>query len=87
MLCLELFSVRRWMRIAGRIGLLLTILATVYLGWHFFTDALGGIVVGSLGVWIAALGTGNHIGLRPVLRRDEVSAPVDQEIAEPSRLA
>jgi len=86
MLCLELFAVRRWMRIAGRIGLVLTVLATVYLGWHFFTDSIGGIVVGSLGVWIAALGTGNHIGLRPVLRRDDehqVAAPV----AEPSRLA
>lgn len=71
LLCLELIGVKRWMRIGARIGLVLTIVATVYLGWHFFTDSLGGIVVGSLGVWIAALGTGNHVGLRPVLRRDD----------------
>jgi membrane-associated phospholipid phosphatase len=87
MLCLEFFGVRRWLRIAGRIGLVLTVLATVYLGWHFFTDSLGGIVVGSLGVWIAALGTGNHVGLRPVLRRDPEPVDKTQPAASPSRLA
>ncbi len=34
----------------------LTVLATVYLGWHYFADALGGAVLGTAGVWIAALG-------------------------------
>jgi hypothetical protein len=87
MLCLEFFGVHRWMRIAGRIGLVLTILATVYLGWHFFTDSLGGIVVGSLGVWIAALGTGNHIGLRPYLQSDPEPATERQPAAAPSRIA
>ena len=40
--------------------LALTVVATVYLGWHYFVDALGGAVLGAAGVWIAALGTGNH---------------------------
>ena len=43
----------------------LTVLATVYLGWHYFADALGGVVLGAAGVWIAALGTGNHVRGRP----------------------
>lgn len=87
MLCLELFAVRRWMRIGGRIGFVLTVLATVYLGWHFFFDAFGGVLVGALGVWIAAMGTGNHVGLRPVLHRDEVPDDTVQPTAAPSRLA
>jgi membrane-associated phospholipid phosphatase len=44
----------------------LTVLATVYLGWHYVADALGGVVLGGAGVWIAALATGNHVRGRPV---------------------
>ena len=40
-------------------------IATVYLGWHYFVDTLGGVVLGAAGVWIAALGTGNHERGRP----------------------
>jgi hypothetical protein len=39
--------------------LVLTVLATVYLGWHYFVDAIGGAVLGVAGVWIAARGTDN----------------------------
>ncbi len=49
--------------------LVLTSLATVYLGWHFFVDTLGGVVVGAAAVWVAALATGNHVGWRPRLVR------------------
>ena len=56
--------------------LFLTILATVYLGWHYFTDALGGIALGLAGVWIAAIGTGNHVRGRPVHRRIAEHEPV-----------
>jgi membrane-associated phospholipid phosphatase len=45
--------------------LALTVVATVYLGWHYFADALAGVVLGAAGVWIAALGTGNHDRGRP----------------------
>jgi membrane-associated phospholipid phosphatase len=53
--------------------LVLTVIATVYLGWHFFVDTIGGAVLGSAAVWIAALGTGNHVGLRPKLRENDVA--------------
>jgi len=39
--------------------LLLNILATVYLGWHYVVDVLGGMALGVAAVWIAAYGTGN----------------------------
>jgi hypothetical protein len=41
--------------------LALTVLATIYLGWHYLTDALGGAVLGATGAWIAALATGNAV--------------------------
>jgi membrane-associated phospholipid phosphatase len=39
--------------------LALTVPCTVYLGWHYAVDALGGALLGVAGVWIAGKGTGN----------------------------
>lgn len=74
LLMAELLRLHRAVRIFLWVFLLLTVLATVYLGWHFFVDALGGIVLGTAGVWIAARGTGNAFRRRP--RRDEATTPV-----------
>jgi PAP2 superfamily len=81
----ELLHLNRWIRVAMWVFLVLTILATVYLGWHYFVDSLGGFVLGAAGVWIAALGTGNHVRGRPRLVQARTgSAPVDQpEAARP----
>jgi hypothetical protein len=57
----------RWLRVTSWVFLVLTVLSTIYWGWHFSVDALGGAVVGALAVWIAALGTGNHVGGIPQL--------------------
>jgi hypothetical protein len=54
--------------------LALTVVATVYLGWHYFVDAIGGAAIGAAAVWIAALGTGNHVRGRPVLVASEPAA-------------
>ncbi|CAN5170737.1 hypothetical protein BH18ACT9_BH18ACT9_13050 [soil metagenome] len=56
----ELLRTPRWMRVSLWTFLGLTVVATVYLGWHYFADALGGAVIGALGVLVAAWGTGNH---------------------------
>ena len=40
--------------------LVLTVLATLYLGWHFFVDVLGGAAVGALAAWLGALATGHR---------------------------
>lgn len=38
--------------------LVLTCLATLYLGWHFFTDLVGGAVVGATAAWLGAYASG-----------------------------
>jgi hypothetical protein len=72
----HLLGLNRWVRYALWLFLFLTILATVYLGWHYFTDAIGGVALGLAGVWIAAIGTGNHVRGRPVHRRIAEHEPV-----------
>ncbi len=56
----------------------LTVVSTVYLGWHYVADALGGVVLGAVGVWVAAIATGNHDRGRPVHvpERERVGAAV-----------
>jgi hypothetical protein len=56
----ELLAMPRIVRVALWVFLALTVLSTVYLGWHFLLDALGGAVLGAVAVLIAAWGTGNH---------------------------
>lgn len=53
-------------RVAAWGFLVMTIVATIYLGWHFFVDVVGGVGVGVAAVTIAARVTGN-----PLRRRDE----------------
>ncbi len=60
---------------ALRIGLWamfgITLLATVYFGWHYVLDDVAGIAIGGFAVWISALLTGNRAALR---RRKEQPA-------------
>ena len=53
-------------RVAAWAFLVLTCLATVYLGWHFSVDVLAGFLVGAAAFVLAAKATGN-----PLRRRDE----------------
>lgn len=75
----ELLRLPRALRWALWAFLALTVLATVYLGWHFFVDALGGAVIGLGGVLVAAWGTGNHV--RGVPRRVAGDAQVRSSAA------
>jgi membrane-associated phospholipid phosphatase len=59
-LMVELIAMRLWIRVSMWLFLAVTVIATVYLGWHYFADTLAGALLGAAGVWIAALGTGNH---------------------------
>lgn len=43
--------------------LVLTVLATVYFGWHYLIDDAAGLVIGALSVWIGALATGQRLRL------------------------
>jgi hypothetical protein len=78
-LIVEYVGLARWLRVASWVFLVLTVFATVYLGWHFFIDAIAGAALGAFTVWLAAMATGNRVGLRPRLRRDE---PRESSLAE-----
>ncbi|WP_082624244.1 phosphatase PAP2 family protein [Nocardioides sp. Soil805] len=56
-----------WIQWALWVFLVLNVLATVYLGWHYFVDVLGGVGIGVAAVWIAAWGTGNRHRLPSLL--------------------
>lgn len=45
--------------------LVLTVLATIYFGWHYVVDDLAGFVIGAVAVWVSAWLTGWRIELRP----------------------
>jgi membrane-associated phospholipid phosphatase len=80
----EVLRMRRWIRVAMWMFLGLTVLATVYLGWHYFVDTLGGAAIGLGGVWIAALGTGNHVRGRPRMTTRVVEPdPRQPAVAQP----
>jgi hypothetical protein len=67
-LCLvvEMMRLPTVIRVVSWVFLGLTCFATVYLGWHFFVDVLGGAVVGATAFVLAARATGN-----PLRRRHE----------------
>jgi hypothetical protein len=69
-LSVTLFGLKRWIQVVSWVFWATTVVGTMYLGWHFFSDILGGAVAGSFAVWISAMTTGNHVGLRPKLMRE-----------------
>ena len=80
---LTLIGMARWIQVTAWIFLVLTVLSTIYLGWHFSLDAVGGAVLGTAAVWIAAVGTGNHVGGRPrLVARGGYDRP--EPVAQPS---
>jgi len=89
-LFVTLAGMARWIRVTAWAFLVLTVLSTIYLGWHFSLDALGGAALGAVAVWVAALGTGNHVRGRPqVVDRGgyDGSTAVDRPSASVSRPA
>ncbi|MDQ6522146.1 phosphatase PAP2 family protein [Nocardioides sp. LHD-245] len=90
-LIVQLVKLARWVRISAWTFFGLTVLATVYLGWHFFVDVIAGAALGAFAVWIAGIATGNRVGLRARLVPDPaagVSAPAGSASAShPEALA
>ena len=89
----ELIALPRWVRVTSWLFLVATILATVYLGWHFACDVLGGFLLGGFAVWSAGVATGNRVGWRLRLRPERVpsvahpAAPVARSAPLPDRPA
>jgi len=57
----HLLHLRPWVLVSGWVYLALTCVATVYLGWHYVVDDLGGVAIGTAAVWIAARATGQPL--------------------------
>jgi membrane-associated phospholipid phosphatase len=55
----HLLELNRLVRLALWTFMFLTVLATVYLGWHYFVDVIGGAALGFTAAFIAAKATGN----------------------------
>lgn len=45
----------KFLRAVSWLMLALTVLATLYLGWHFFVDVLGGAAVGAFAAWLGGV--------------------------------
>jgi membrane-associated phospholipid phosphatase len=67
-------------RSAMWVFLALTTIATIYFGWHYVLDVVGGFAVGGLSVWLAALAVG-----RRRAGAEEVAPSVGRELASSLR--
>jgi hypothetical protein len=60
----HLLGLNRILRTALWVMFALTLLSTVYFGWHYVLDDVAGLAIGGFAVWISALLTGNRAALR-----------------------
>jgi len=70
----HLLGLARIIRIALWVFFGLTMLATVYFGWHYVLDDLAGILIGVISVVVGAVLTGNRDVLRRRRRTEEATA-------------
>ncbi len=59
----QVVRIPRALRIALWAFLALTLLSTVYFGWHYVVDDVAGLAMGALAVWVAAALTGHRQAL------------------------
>ena len=57
----------------------LTVLSTLYFGWHYISDDIAGAVIACLSVWLGGLATGQKFD-----RHGRVVAPHDLDLECPS---
>jgi hypothetical protein len=72
-------------RAAAAVYLVLTMIATVYFGWHYLLDDLAGLVIAWVAVAIGAWGTGQGAPPTELLQAEEelVGLPVPAEASVP----
>ena len=58
----HLLGLARPLRIAAWVLLVLTVTATIYLGWHYVLDDLAGVVLGAIAILLARALTGLDLG-------------------------
>jgi membrane-associated phospholipid phosphatase len=52
----------RIVRVAMWVYFVLTVISTIYFGWHYILDDIAGLAIGLLSVWIGAKTTGHPMG-------------------------
>jgi membrane-associated phospholipid phosphatase len=60
----------------------LTMISTLYFGWHYVADVFGGIVIAVLAVWLGGIATGQRFerwGLRAVPTTSSSEVPVEED--------
>jgi len=76
------YTVRhRWIRIAMWIYFSLTVVSTLYFGWHYVADLVGGAVIAFVSVWLGGIATGQRFD-----RRGRASHPTTSTSVRPDRL-
>ena len=82
-----LLDMRRVWRVAAFVYLALTSVSTIYFGWHYLVDLLGGAALGVAAAWLAARGTGTEFRRVPAREREAglEPAPSTRETAGPVR--
>jgi membrane-associated phospholipid phosphatase len=54
------YTVRhRLIKVAAWVFFVLTVISTLYFGWHYIADDVGGVVIAVLAVWLGAIATGH----------------------------
>jgi hypothetical protein len=79
----QLVGAARWLKIALWTWLGLTLVATVYLGWHYVVDDIAGIAIGAASLVLARLLT----GFDPRSASPPPAMPIREEAAEQERVA
>jgi membrane-associated phospholipid phosphatase len=72
----ELLRMRRSLRVVAWTYLAVTSVSTIYLGWHYLLDLVGGAALGVAAAWWAARGTGHPFRRVPSGHRP-TSSPVE----------
>lgn len=57
-LLFERFGLARWICNSAWVYLVGTVLATLYFGWHYVLDDIGGVAIAYIAVWVGAMVTG-----------------------------
>jgi membrane-associated phospholipid phosphatase len=71
----ELLRMRPSIRVAAWVYLALTSVSTIYLGWHYLLDLVGGAALGVCAAWLAARGTGQAFRRPPDSSRQSRPSP------------
>jgi membrane-associated phospholipid phosphatase len=81
-----LMRARRMLQFALWTMLGLTVIATIYFGWHYVVDDIAGLIIGALSVYLAGVTTGwrGLRGSRTRLGRREDTPPREDAILSPA---